>query len=106
MEVKSFTKNSNFTAVVNINGAEVTIDYSMQGTTPPKTFNLRSTYNDEGTSSTTNRTYDIERRKYSPVSKAVIYPFDTAFNDEVLTILDKIKADPNDPFGTIEAVEI
>ena len=106
MEVKSFTKNSNFTAVVIINGVEVVIDYNIQGTTPPRTFNLRSTYQDAGTTSTTNRTYSLTERKYSPVSKAVIYPFDTAFNDEVLTIVDQINADPSDPFGTIEAVEL
>lgn len=106
MEVKSFTKSSNYTAVVTINGVEAVIEYGMSGTTPPQTFNLRSTYQDAGTTSTTNRTYNLTERNYSPVSRAVIYPFDTAFNDEVLTIVDKINADPSDPFGTIEAVEL
>lgn len=106
MEVKSFTESSNYTAVVIINGVEAVIDYSVQGMTPPQTFNLRATYQDEGTTSITNRTYSLTERKYYPVSKAVIYPFDTAFNDEVLTIVDKINADPRDPFGTIEAVEL
>ena len=106
MQVKSFTKNSNFTAIVDINGMDVTIDYTSQGNISPQTMNVRAHFVDGGVSSAVNRTYNLRDRNYSPVGKVVIYPFDTAFNDEMLSIVDKINANHSDPFETIEAVEL